>query len=70
MDQILKDLDTPKKVKNPWFECSAETKVIRSMEHALRKFLHSWYQTSSSPSSGQPQAEKGQVYPTTHGRDS
>lgn len=69
MDHILKDLETPQKVKNPWFECGAKTKVIISTGHMLRKFLHSRCQTSSSPSSGQPQAEEGLVHPTTHGQD-
>lgn len=69
MDQIRKDLETPQKVKNPWSECGAKTKVIRSTEHMLRKFLHSWCQTSLSPSSGQPQAEEGLVHPTTHVQD-
>lgn len=42
-----KILITPQKIKNPWFEYSAQTKVTRSTEHVLRK----------------PEKEKRLVYP-------
>lgn len=40
MDQSPKDLETPIRVKSPWFERGAETKVTSQPEHVLGKFLH------------------------------